>query len=479
MNILSDPAAEKVVLASCYRYGKSAYLDVVDLVLPSTFTVEYNEILFACFQHIFDTLELDKPDVATLHSAANDLGLAFKIQKSECALHIKQIIEFNCEPKTARKLAGKIRKLEIARLLRKELEKAQDNILELTGNESITKILGVAENAVFNFSDVLNSNSDDPQQVTQSYLTSHIQEIIDNPVGQIGISSGMKRWDASIGGGLRNGTISVIGARTKGFKSGIAINSANYIAEQGIPILYLDTEMNYKDQINRLLASRTGIGLTEIETGKFVEKEFTKSRIIQEASRIEDGKFPFFHKTIAGMPFEEQLSIIRRWLFKEVGVRGNSTSKPCVVVYDYLKLMSSNILKNLQEYQALGFMMSTLHDFCVKYQFPILTFVQLNRDGITREGSDTISQSDRIAWLCSNISIFKRKDEAEIEMDGEESGNYKLVPLHARHGPGLEPGDYINFHVKKWCMQLREGKLKSEIQQEREDINDIDDAVSM
>lgn len=479
MNILTDPAAEKAVLASCYRYGRAAFVDIIDLIIPSTFTVEYNEILFHCLRHIFEKLELDKPDVATLHSAANDLGLAYKIQKSECALHIKQIIEFDCEPKTARKLAAKIRKLEIARLLRKQLEDAQDKILEVTGNETITNILGLAENAVFNFSDVVNADSEDPNRVDGDYLTSHIQEIIDNPVSQIGISSGMKRWDACIGGGLRNGTINVIGARPKGFKSGIAINTANFVAKMNVPVLYLDTEMNYNDQINRLLSSRTGIGLTDLETGQFAKREFLKSKLSQEIQKIKKEEFPFYHKTIAGTPFEEQLSIMRRWLFKEVGVRGNATSKPCLIVYDYLKLMSSNILKNLQEYQALGFMMSSLHNFCVKYQVPVLTFVQLNRDGISREGSDVVSQSDRIAWLCSNISIFKKKDAAEIEMDGEESGNYKLVPLHVRHGPGLEEGDYINFHVKKWCMQIREGKTKNEVFQEKEDIEEIDERISL
>lgn len=469
MNILSDPSAEKAVLAACYRYGKDVYFDVVDVLRPSTFTIEYNEILFACIKHIYEKLELDRGDVASLHSAAKDLGLSYRLKNNECALHIKQIIDFDCDAKTARKLAAKIRKLEIARALRGKLEDAQDKILEVTGNETVTGILGIAENSIFGFGDVLESGSDDPKRVDSEGLTAHLEEILNNPVSQVGISSGFPRWDASIGGGLRKGTINLIGARTKGFKSGIALNVANYVASHGVPVLYLDTEMSWNDQVNRLLACRCAVDLTSIETGKFAEKEFIKSRVYQEVANIKNIDYPFYHKSIAGALFEDQLAIMRRWLFKDVGVRGDEVARPCLIVYDYLKMMATSDMHDLSEHQAFGFIMTALHNFCVKYQLPILTFVQLNRDGIDRESTSAISQSDRIGWLCSNFTIFKRKGNEELEQDGLENGNYKLVPIIARHGAGLEDGDYINVHAKKHFMQAIEGKLKSEVISENSD----------
>ena len=62
----------------------------------------------------------------------------------------------------------------------------------------------------------------------------------------------------------------------------------------------------------------------------------------------------------------------------------------------------------------------------------MVTFVQLNRDGITKESTDTASGSDRIIWLCSNFTIFKRKSDEEIAEDGPENGNRKLLPLVSR-----------------------------------------------
>jgi replicative DNA helicase len=463
MNVLCDIAAEKAVLSSCFNNGYDAYIDVADFVQESTFTVEYNRIFFSCIKYIFETLELKKPDIGSLHSAANDLGLSYKINKDECAAHINQIIDFDCDKDNVRKLAAKIRKLQIAQLLNKQLDKTQDVLLNVTGNETITEILGVAENAIFNFSDLVNSGEDEPINIGSQNITEYVTGLCNTQVGQVGISSGFPRWDGAIGGGLRKGTVNIIGARAKGFKSGLALNVACNAAENNVPILYLDTEMSYEDQLNRMLAKLSQVPINNIERGSIESKAVEKNKVLQAVQKIQQSTFPFYHKSIAGMPLEEQMAITRRWLFKNVGVQHDNTALPCLIIYDYLKLMDSKGLESIKEYQALGFMMTTLHNFAVRYKIPILAFVQLNRDGISRESIDVVSQSDRISWLCSNFSIFKPKTDDEIELDGESGGNYKLVPVLARHGAGLDPGDYINFHVKKWCAHITEGSTRSEL----------------
>lgn len=118
---------------------------------------------------------------------------------------------------------------------------------------------------------------------------------------------------------------------------------------------------------------------------------------------------------------------------------------------------------DMKEYQLLGFMMTSLHNFATKYKIPIVGFIQLNRDGITKESTDTASGSDRIIWLCSNFTIFKRKSDEEISEDGPNSGNRKLIPIISRHGGGLDDNDYINCNMKGWCAKITEGKTKLEV----------------
>jgi len=229
-----------------------------------------------------------------------------------------------------------------------------------------------------------------------------------------------------------------------------------------IPVLNMDTEMTKEDHIHRLLAMITEIELSKIETGKFAESPNLLKKIQEASEQLKQS--PMYHKSIAGKPFEEQLSVMRRWLVKEVGLNDDGTAKDCVIFYDYLKLMdSSGMSQDLKEYQVLGFMMTALHNFAIKYRVPIVGFVQLNRDGISKEGTDTASGSDRIIWLCSNFTIFKKKSDEEMAEDGPDGGNRKLIPIISRHGGGLDDNDYINCHMKGWCAKITEGKTKLEL----------------
>ena len=55
------------------------------------------------------------------------------------------------------------------------------------------------------------------------------------------------------------------------------------------------------------------------------------------------------------------------------------------------------------------------------------------------------------------------KTPEEIDDDGEQEGNRKLIPLISRHGPGIEDGNYINMFMEgQYCM-ITEGKTKFEI----------------
>ena len=111
-------------------------------------------------------------------------------------------------------------------------------------------------------------------------------------------------------------------------------------------------------------------------------------------------------------------------------------------------MSGEGITSSMQEYQILGFMATTFHNFSVRYDLPILTFIQLNRDGIDKESTAAVSGSDRVVWLTSNLTIFKPKTEEEIvQDDGEENGNKKLVVIKSRHGGGLSGGNYINMYM--------------------------------
>jgi replicative DNA helicase len=470
--ILCDPSSERAVLSGILKYGETAYLDVADIVQSSTFTIDSNQIIYKCIKNICEKETKPSIDIASIYASAQELELSHILSKKDEAQHLKAIFDFPVHLENIRKFATKIRKLEIARSLHSQLKETQDKILDINGSESISSILGIAEDAIFNFSSNLGTDTESAPEIIGSEIEEYIADLQNNPIDQVGIPTGFSVYDKAIGGGLRRGTINVIGARPKVGKTLLSDNMGYFIANKlKIPVLNMDTEMTKNDHIHRLLAMSTEVEMSKIETGKFAESPSLLEKINKAVQELKNT--PLFHKSIAGKSFEEQISIMRRWLVREVGLNDDGTAKECVIFYDYLKLMdSAGISQDLKEYQVLGFMMTSLHNFAMQYQVPIVAFVQLNRDGISKESTDSASGSDRIIWLCSNFTIFKRKSDEEIAEDGPDSGNRKLVPVISRHGGGLDDNDYINCHMKGWCAKIIEGKTKLEVANNIKSKND-------
>lgn len=460
--ILSDTAAERAVLAGICSYGEEVYIDISDLINEKSFTVDSNMLIYKCIKHLYQNGETLQIDIPSIYSAASELGISHLLTSKEEAQHLKAIIDFPVDKDNIKRFAAKIKKLEIARGLHKELEVVQEKILDINGSESIGHIMGLAEESILNFGNTLNDNDNNPILIAKD-IDQYLEYLANNPVDQVGIPTGFPIYDQAIGGGLRKSTVNVIAARPKTGKTLLVDNMGFHIAHKcNIPVLNLDTEMTKEDHLNRVLAMMTEMEIRDIETGKFASSMSQKQKL-EKASEILSNT-PIYYKSIAGKPFDEQISIMRRWIMQHVGLNDDGTAKDCVIFYDYLKLMDTQgMSQDLKEYQLLGFMVTQLHNFATKFGIPIVAFVQLNRDGITKESTDTASGSDRIIWLCSNFTIFKRKSDEEIAEDGPTNGNRKLVPLISRHGGGLDDNDYINCHMKGWCAKISEGKTKLEL----------------
>lgn len=202
--------------------------------------------------------------------------------------------------------------------------------------------------------------------------------------------------------------------------------------------------MQQDDHQFKILANLSGVSIQDIETGQYVKKLGVRKKIRDAAKLIKEAKYQ--HKMVGGMAIEEILSIIKKWIIKDVGVNANGHANPCVIFYDYLKLMDqSDINSNVAEHQAMGFLLTKLHDTAARYKLPIMAFLQLNRDGITKEDASAASQSDRIIWLCSNFSIYKEKSPEEIAADGPDGGNRKLVTVKVRHRSRVEVGRVYQY----------------------------------
>lgn len=445
------------MLSGLCQHDYKLYVDV-DYLDGECFEYDINREIWICLAHCYNVYKCTSIDHASLRRAIIDLKFD-DLTPAPIQKYIDSLFKNNITSNNTVNVAKILKKCSLVRNLSQSLQDAQEAVHKFDGTQTISDILACAEGPILDFSTGI--TEENKLLSIDNYIGDYIEHIIANPNQNVGLSSGYKLWDKAIGGGLRRGNISIVGARLKQGKSQFALNVAIHNMKMGIPVLYLDTEMLREEQMARFLANLSHIEVDTIESGIFNEGQLNILNNIQRGPTLKN----FTHENIAGYSFDKIYSLIKRWLFKCVGKGIGGVTNPCLIVYDYLKVMdSSDIGKSMQEYQTLGFATSKLKDFAVEYDVPILTFVQLNRDGIDKETTAAAAGSDRILWFGTNFSIFKRKTAEEIAEDGIKNGNRKLIPIISRHGREWDfERDYINMQLNGEYASVQELSKKSDL----------------
>lgn len=455
---LTDIGSERAVLAGLLQHGIDGYLRISNIVSSETFSNPNNQMLYKCIEQILSNSQ--SIDLASVLSAAKILKFDQIISTKQELKYIKSLFDFPINQDNIFNFAIQLKKFEFARKIKNLASLIHKEIDNVDGTESINDIIQILENPVTDFLRE-EDGGETPSKIGEN-IEDYVQYLENNKCDIIGIPTGFTKFDNAIGGGLRRKCVDLIAARPKVGKSVFADNVALNVSSLGIPVLVLDTEMSKEDHLNRLLANISRVPINEIATGKFAEDSEKQHKIKEAMTKL--SSIPYSYISVAGKPFESILNLIRRWVMQDVKLDDNGQTNECVIIYDYLKLMSSeSITNNIQEYQALGFQITSLHNLCVKLDIPCLSFVQLNRDGITKESTDAVSGSDRLIWLCTSFSIFKIKSQEELAEDGPNAGNRKLVPIVTRHGSGLDDGDYINMQMLGSHAKLIELKTRNDL----------------
>src|SRR6056300_1440003 len=93
-----------------------------------------------------------------------------------------------------------------------------------------------------------------------------------------------------------------------------------------------------RGSLNRLIANISGVTINEVSTGKFVDDSEKERKVKEAVGKLES--VPYSYVSVAGKPFEQILNIIRRWIVQEVKTDESGKTNECLIIYDYLKLMS-------------------------------------------------------------------------------------------------------------------------------------------
>ena len=462
--ILQDPGIERAILAGITTHGADCFFETEDIINVTDFYWSYNQELFKILTHLVHKEDTKTFDIPSIQAAAKILGYNNFTNGGKHSEYLDAIMgEASSSKDNIKSLVVAVYKLSLARRGYLAATLIQNNLKKITGAEDVDSIISQIEEPIFEFTGQIMDQGVSIISLVQRFKNV-MTTLAETPQDIIGLPTGFSAWDTAIGGGFRPATVNVVGARPKGGKSFFCINVARNMAENGIPVLYLDTELTSDTQLHRLSSLVSGVDLNHVETGQFKHNPQESEALWGCQKHIES--LHIDHFSVAGLAPHSIISIARRWLSKSVGFTNSGAAKPCLIIYDYLKLMDDSGFKNnLQEHQLLGFLITALHNFAIKFKLPILATVQLNRDGVEKEGSEVISGSDRIIWLCSNFTILKKKVQIELNEDPPSNGTKKLIVTDTRFGSGMERGEYINIIDKLEVGKLLEGKPFSAITQ--------------
>jgi replicative DNA helicase len=421
-------------------------------VTPEMFIIDGHRYIYMAMKYLYETNQTPEP-LAILEVIADN-----KAKDSIKELGgLEYITALMNAPAIDRNIEIYVKKLKQT-LTRRQIASLSEATLNRVLDES-SKVLNPSE-LVGEVQKDLDELSMSANQVEEVYkmgtdLAERIKEFGACPQVIPGLETGFYQFDRYTGGAEPSDLIFVC-ARSKTGKSVLLTNWAEKIAIQdGLPVLYIDTEMPTPQVETRLLSMNSGIPEKEqIKSGMFtIDDEYGLAddkleRLKRANEKINNGLL--YHVYMPGFNIDKVVALARKYKMK-YGI--------VAVFFDYLKMPQANkgALKYAQEYQELGFMASALKDMAGTLEIPVFSAVQANRSekGATAEDMDegNVGGSDRILQLASKLCFLANKPEEEYALN-PHLGNQHLRIKFQRNGACDCPPINIQFDHK--IIRMRE-----------------------
>lgn len=223
---------------------------------------------------------------------------------------------------------------------------------------------------------------------------------------------------------IERGELVIFGAEQKQGKSMLLLNCAVDLMRQGYKVLYLDSELNSRLFTCRLISHLTGIEFRRVRSGRYSEEE--KQKIYDSIKWLKQQSFTHIY-----MPIFDEQNIYTT--FKKV----YHTQGVDVIIIDYFK--SSGEGDAFATYSAMGSLTDLIKNrICGEANVAGIGAAQATSSG-------RLADSAKIARNASTIIMIQDKTPEEIEADGEECGNKKLIVRFNRNGAQMCDGEYIDM----------------------------------
>ena len=221
------------------------------------------------------------------------------------------------------------------------------------------------------------------------------------------------------------GELVIFGAQQKVGKSIMLLNVAVDMMRQGYSVLYIDSELSTRLFTARLLAYLSEISYRDLTSGHYTPEQ--EEKIAAAMDWIKTRKFTHIY-----MPFFDAQAIYTA--AKQVDHRQNID----VIIVDYFK-STGDAMDAYQTYAAMG----RCVDLVKNEIAGDMNIVAVGAAQATI--NNKLADSAKIARNASTIIMLMDKTPEEIEADGAECGNKKMVVTVNRNGAQMASGEYIDL----------------------------------
>ena len=334
---------------------------LVEILEPSDFLAPRHRRLFTAIAAL--SLRREGTDVAAVTSIAFSMGLPVIF-----VLNVAEEVTTSTRATIAARMvlvASQLR--QIARIARETAEMADRADLTLDAPSEVLDALRASTDAVQS-----RVPGKGPRQIA-TFDPDLLERIESDAQTPRGLATGFDKIDLGVGG-LRDGEVIVLGARPSVGKSLLAANIAENVssAESGArPVLFFSLEMSGQALYRRCLFGRSGVS-QDAALGGYASSE---EKALVRAANSEIKRMPIYVHPQSAINAQRMHALARRFVAKH---------GPCLIVVDYLQLMTGPGLGRTELVTNLSAAMKTM---AVDLNVPVLVLAQLNRQAAEVRGA--------------------------------------------------------------------------------------------
>lgn len=459
LDSISHVGSERAILSIAMTDPESLFDITVELD-PEDFTNQANKYIYQIMLTILDNKydNIGKVNPTIIHALAQNSGIEEMIGGIN---YLQMVSKTDAGIENLRFFVEKVKQASIRREAFRKAVTVMEEAVE-NEEESADSFISRQEEK---FLDVVMRVENNTNEIVR--IGDKIDVVLENrekaPREVLGIPTGFVEYDRATGG-LVPSRLKVVASPPKTGKSAHALNvGLNVAIGQGVPVLYIDTEMPTEEQIDRMtsiLATDSGVVVPErlVTTGMYARNPKMKQAVDDYAKPLIKNA-PFYHVYMPDFTPEKIHNMARKFQ-RQHGVEWNGFQNQFVLIFDYIKMDESSFKGNQQEYIILGQITNMLKNkIAGTMGIPVLAYAQINpRTGYGAEdiNSSHMSGSNRIVMFVNELSFLRKKSDNELSQHGREMGNRVWKLGETRNGGSYE--GYIDYTVEKGVAKMKELK---------------------